>query len=55
MKPIQDHDVYLETIKGYGRTWMLSALHRLGLKQGYRKFTDDELAELLWLHTRRER
>ncbi len=55
-----DHDVcanclrtaYIEMVIGYGRKWMLSALHRVGLKQGTSSRMNNELAELLWRHSR---
>lgn len=43
-----DHETYIKTVCGWGRKWMLSALHGRGLKQGYLKLTNRELAEVLW-------
>jgi hypothetical protein len=49
---IHDHDLYIKTLCLWGRKWMLSALHRIGLKQGWRTMTDEQLAEVLYAHAK---
>ena len=42
---------YIEMVTEYGRKWMLSTLHHIGLKQGYKQFSNTDLAEILYNHS----
>lgn len=50
--PITDHDEYIAFNLSQGRKAILRDLHRMGVKQGTAKATDEELAEMLWKATR---
>jgi len=51
--PVKTKEEYIEMCLGWGRKYLLSLLHSQGLKQGYLKLSDRELAEILYTHTRR--
>lgn len=43
-------DEYIAMCLSWGRKYLLSLLHRQGLKQGYLKLSDRQLAEILYAH-----
>lgn len=44
-------DEYIAMCLSWGRKYLLSLLHSQGLKQGYLKLSDRQLAEILYAHT----
>ena len=48
-------DEYIVMCLSWGRKYLLSLLHRQGLKQGYLKLSDRQLAEILYAHAHERR